>query len=157
MAGPAIDDEAEAETALAAYLARFEPGVAAAAGEAIKRLRARLPTANAMIYDNYNALVVGFVPNQRPSDAVLSIAVYPRKFNLCFLQGAELDDPEDVTKAWGKTVRHVAMTDPEELDRPAIAALIAQALATARAPMPTAGRGRLTVKSISAKQRPRRP
>jgi len=40
-----------------------------------------------MVYDNYNALVIGFGPNDRPSLAIFSIVLFPRWVTLCFLQG----------------------------------------------------------------------
>jgi len=45
-----------------------------------------------MVYDNYNALVIAFSPNERPSDAIFSIALYPHWVNLFFLHdGIDMD------------------------------------------------------------------
>jgi hypothetical protein len=49
------------------------------------------------------------------------------------------------------------MPGPETLEDPGVAALLASALAEAPQPMPESGAGHTIVKSISAKQRPRRP
>ena len=46
-----------------------------------------------MIYDNYNWLVIGFSPTDRPSDAIFSLVLPPGRVTLCFLQGAGLPDP----------------------------------------------------------------
>jgi len=48
-------------------------------------------------------------------------------------------------------------TAAKDLDTPPIRALISAALDRARAPINQKGRGRLVIKSISAKQRPRLP
>ena len=40
------------------------------------KLRKLLPGAIEMVYDNYNALVIGFSPTERPSDAVLSLVIF---------------------------------------------------------------------------------
>jgi hypothetical protein len=42
--------------------------VAAAARKAFASLRKRLPAADILVYDNYNALAIGFGPNERASD-----------------------------------------------------------------------------------------
>ena len=46
-----------------------------------------------MVYDNYNWLVIGFCPTERPSEAIFSIVMPPGRVTLCFLQGAGLSDP----------------------------------------------------------------
>ena len=37
-------------------------------------LRARMPTANELVYDNYNFFVIGYSASERPSDCIVSIA-----------------------------------------------------------------------------------
>ena len=71
------------------------------------------------MYDNYNALVVGFGPTERPSDALFSIVVYPRYVSLAFLTGATLTDPEGVLEGEGKKVRHVRLNEAGVIDSPA--------------------------------------
>jgi hypothetical protein len=143
------------EAALAGFLAKYDPDIAADALAAMERLRNRLPSADAMIYDNYNGLVMGFSPDERPSNAILSLLALPGHITLCFLQGAKLDDPEGLLKGGGTTVRHVRLKGPDDLDDPKIARLIDLALASAKAPLRDGRRGRMYVKSVSAKQRPR--
>jgi hypothetical protein len=50
---------------LAGFLAKFEPRVAASARAALSRLRKRLPGAIELVYDNYNALAIGFGPSDK--------------------------------------------------------------------------------------------
>ena len=144
------------EGALAGFLDKFDPDIAADARETMQRLRDRLPMADAMIYDNYNGLVMGFSPNERPSDAVLSVLAVAGHVTLCLLQGAKLDDPYGLLKGAGTTVRHLRLKGPDDLDDPKIADLIDVALTSAKVPMAEGRRGRMYVKSVSAKQRPRR-
>ncbi|MBI1405104.1 MAG: hypothetical protein GC145_03140 [Caulobacter sp.] len=151
------DDEIEAASALEGFAARYKPDIAAQFLDCVARLRARMPGANAMIYDNYQGLVVGFGPPTRVSDAVLSILALPRHYTLCFLQGARLPDPEGLLRGAGSRVRHIRLTGPDMLEEPAVAALIDSALEQARVAVPVAPPGRMRVKSISAKQRPWRP
>ncbi|GMV26305.1 MAG: hypothetical protein AMXMBFR58_23360 [Phycisphaerae bacterium] len=142
------------------FLAKFDPPVAAVGRAAVKRLRGLFPTANVVVYDNYNALVAGFVPGDRPSEAIVSIAVYPRYASLCFLQGSGLPDPHQRLKAFGKLVKFLRL-EPEtggvkRLDDPQIRDLLELAAASAKVPFASSGKGAFTIRSISAKQRPRR-
>jgi hypothetical protein len=53
--------------------------------------------------------------------------------------------------------RHIAIHSASQLDQPAVKALIAAALQRAIEPIDPAAPGQLVIRSISAKQRPRRP
>jgi hypothetical protein len=146
--------DASPEVQLEAFLAKYTPEIQDKARTAIARLRAWLPPAIEMVYDNYNALVVGFSPTEKVRDAVFSIALYPRWVTLFFLKGAGLPDPHQRLKGSGTTVRHVVLHDPATLDDPDVRELMTIALD--RGWTPGAER-RLVIKMISAKQRPRRP
>jgi hypothetical protein len=141
----------------AVFLAKFTPEIAARARAARTRMRKRLPGAIEMVYDNYNALVIGYGPSERASDAVFSLAIFPRSVALCFLKGAGLPDPAGLLQGGGSVARHIPLADAADLDTPGIGRLVGVALARAKPPMPGSGAGRLVIKSISAKQRPRRP
>jgi hypothetical protein len=54
-------------------------------------------------------------------------------------------------------VRHVPAITEASLDDPRLDALVETALGAAERPIDPAGEERLIIKSISAKQRPRRP
>ena len=146
-----------AEKQLVELMAKYEPEIAKIARAALGRLRKRLPGAVELVYDNYNALVIGFSPTERASDAIISLALYPRWVNLFFLDGAHLTDPHKVLKGDGKLVRSVKLEDAATVDRPEIAALIAQAVTFCDQEFAAQAPRRMIIKSISAKQRPRRP
>ena len=110
-----------------------------------------------MVYDNYNALVIGFGPTERASEAIFSIALYPRWVTLFFLNGKGLPDPQKLLKGSGARVRHIVLEDAAALDKPAVQALMRVALERSLAQFFNIRRRRLVIKSISAKQRPRRP
>jgi hypothetical protein len=139
------------------FIARYAPGVGGIAHGALARMRARLPGAVQLVYDNYNALAIGFGPTERASDIVLSIALYPRWVSLFFARGTLLRDPEKLLRGAGKTFRHIVLKDASDLDARAVRALISEALRQAGQRMGDATTGRLVIKSVSAKQRPRRP
>ena len=90
-------------------MSRYTPKIRAIARQALKKMRARLPGAVEMVYDNYNALVIAFGPTDRPSEAVFSIALYPRWVTLFFLRGSSLRDPKKILKGSGKIVRHIVL------------------------------------------------
>lgn len=143
---------------LEGFIAKYSPKVAAEARSALARTRQLVPGAVEFVYDNYNALVVGFGPSARASEAVISIAVFPRWVTLCFLQGGpQLPDPKGLLKGNGKIARHIVLDSAADLEKPAIRSLIKEALARAVVPIDRTRRGRLIIRSVSAKQRPRRP
>jgi hypothetical protein len=140
------------------FLDKFTPDIAAQARTALRKMRARLPGAIELVYDNYNALAIGFAPTERTSEAIFSIALYPRWVSLFFLlNGTRLRDPERVLAGTGNQARHIVLENPGLLDTPAVQDLIAQALELAAKPIDPTQPRQLIIKSISAKQRPRRP
>src|SRR5262245_27451978 len=70
-------------------------------------MRRRLPTANELVYDNYNFFVIGYSPTERPSDAVLSIAARANGVGLCFIHGAALRDPKGLLLGSGRQTRFI--------------------------------------------------
>jgi hypothetical protein len=150
------DDVAATEAQVEGFIARFTPEIAerVRAGRAV--LRERLPGANELVYDNYNALAIGYAPGLKTSGAILSLAVYPRNVLLYFLPGIGLPDPEGLLQGEGRQGRYVCLKRVGLLDAPAIRALIGAAFDQASTPLPADG-GRTIVKSIAARQRPRRP
>jgi hypothetical protein len=58
----------QARAQLAGFIAKFTPEVAAQARAILAKMRTRLPGAVELVYDNYNALAIGFGPNERASE-----------------------------------------------------------------------------------------
>jgi hypothetical protein len=142
---------------LATFLKKYDPAVAVVARGALARLRKRLPGAMELVYDNYNALAIGFGPSERASEVVLSIALYPRWVTLFFLHGARLADPKKLLKGGGARVRHIVLRAAADIGSKDIEALIRAALKLGLRPIDPHQRRQLIIKSVSAKQRPRRP
>ena len=143
------------ERQLAAFIRKFEPRHQRLIRSVRKALRKRLPGAYELVYDNYNFFVIGYGPTERPSDAILSVAAGAGGVSLCFLRGAELPDPGKVLLGSGRQTRFVRLPSARVLDRPEISRLMEAAVARSRTPLP-GGRGRLLIRSVSARQRPRR-
>ena len=138
------------------FIKKFGPETAKNAQAALKKVRALLPGAQQLVYDNYNALAIGFCGSEKTSEIALSIAVYPRWVSLFLVGGPKLKDPKKLLRGGGTTVRHIVLEPVTLLDSPDVKALVKQAVALAKAPIPRGGRGGIIIKSVSPKQRPRR-
>ena len=147
---------ANAERQLAAFIRKFSPVEQRLIRAVRKALRTRFPTANELVYDNYNFFVIGYSPTERPSDAIVSMAARANGVGLCFIHGAKLPDPNKILLGSGNQTRFIRIDSPEIFERPEVKALVAAAIAQAREPLAAAGRGKLIIRSVSAKQRPRR-
>jgi hypothetical protein len=139
------------------FLKKYQPAIIAQAKKALGKMRKLVPGAVEMVYDNYNALVIGFAPGDRPSEAVFSIVLYPRYIGLCFLHGKGLPDPAKRLQGSGSQVRWIRLESPGTLDEQEVQALINVALHQAKVPIDSKQKRRLVIRSISKKQRPRRP
>jgi hypothetical protein len=143
-------------TQVSAFIAKFDPAVATLIRSSRAVMRKRLPTALELVYDNYNFFVIGYSSTERASDCVVSLACGANGVSLSFYRGATLLDPDDVLLGSGNQNRFVRLESAKTLTSPAVERLIRAALAQATTPMPESGTTRTIVKSISAKQRPRR-
>lgn len=152
---------ARARADLDAFIARFTPAIAALIRSCLARMRARLPGATEFVYDNHYALVVGYGPTDRPSDALFSIAAYPDHVSVCFLQGAKLaragGDPDGLLQGHGNQVRHIRLAGAAALGTRGVRALIARSIARSPAPFDRSRPLLTIVKAVSAHPRPRRP
>jgi hypothetical protein len=154
--------QADAQAQLDSFLEKYAPDVVAFARRALAKMRKLVPGAVEMVYDNYNWLVIGFSPTERPSEAIFSLVLPPGRVTLCFLQGAGLPDPTKRLQGKGNVVRNIRLyntgePDDHVLDEPEVRSLINVALNRAKVPMSDKGRRKLIIKSVSAKQRSRRP
>lgn len=138
-------------------MGKYRSEIAAAVSACRAKLHALFPRGYELVYDNYNALVFGFAASERASEAVLSIAAYPRWITLFFLNGATLEDPSALLRGTGRQVRSIKLKSPRDIDTPQIRALIAQAMEPVAAALAKAPPLTTIVKSVSATQRPRRP
>jgi len=145
------------ERQLAGFLAKYSDEIACLAEALRLRMCKLFPTALELVYDNYNALAIGYSPSEKASEAIFSIALYPEWVSFFFLQARGLSDPDHLLKGGGTVSKHIVLSSPEDLNGSAIKDLMQQALETAKAPFPAKGEHRLVIKSVSAKQRPRRP
>lgn len=147
---------ADAEKRLKRFVDKFEPRHQILIRAVRRALRNRLPTAYELAYDNYNFFVIGYSTTERPSDAIVSMAAGANGVGLCFIRGASLPDPKKILLGSGNQTRFIRLESADVLARPEVEALVAAALAEAQTPLRAAGRGKLIIRSVSVKQRPRR-
>jgi hypothetical protein len=147
---------ADAEEQLKTFIDKFEPKNQALIRALRRTLRKRLPTANELVWDNYNFFVIGYSSTERPSDSIVSIAAGASGVGLAFYRGSTLPDPHKILLGSGSQNRFIRLESEEVLSRLEVDALIAAAVAQAKTPLAASGKGRLIIRSVSAKQRPRR-
>jgi hypothetical protein len=152
----AAPSSADGQRQLKSFIAKFEPKHQKLIRGVRKALRKRFPNDYELVYDNYNFFVIGYSPTERPSDTIVSMAAGANGVGLCFLHGAKLPDPKKILLGSGNQTRFIRLESVDVLSRPEMEALIAAAIARAKTPLPPRGRGRLIIRSVSAKQRPRR-
>jgi len=141
---------------LEAFIRRFAPEHRALIRAARTALRRRLRAAHELVYDNYNFFVIGYSSTVRPSDCVVAIAAAASGVGLALYRGATLPDPHQILLGSGRQNRFVRLDSAAAIRRPEVQALIDAAVSQARAPLPRRGKGRLIIRSVSAKQRPRK-
>jgi hypothetical protein len=138
-------------------IARYTPEIADALTACRRRLCARVPRGFELVYDNYNALAIGYAYADQASASLVSIAAYPRWVTLFFLYGRDLPDPLGLLQGDGARVRSIRLGAPDDLDRPAVCRLLDLALAPHAAAFAAAPPLRTVVKAVAARQRERRP
>jgi hypothetical protein len=159
--GVSVSRPANPEAQLEGFLDKYDARIAALGRKALALMRKRLPGAIEMIYDNYNALAVGFSHVDRVRATPFSIVLYPRWITLFFLHGAALPDPKGLLQGKGSIVRSIRIHDAKALAATLanedVDNLFTAGLLHVGWTLDPKAKGRIVIKSISAKQRPRRP
>src|SRR5215471_16093176 len=150
-AKPARKLSPDPEEQLDSFIAKFDPENQRLIRSLRKAMRKLLPTANELVYDNYNFFVIGYSPTERPSDTICSIAAAASGVGLSFYHGADLPDPHGILQGSGTQNRFVRLPSPATLDEPNVVALIKAAVKISK-PLAAAGKGKLIIRSISEKQ-----
>lgn len=93
------------------------------------------PTANELIYDNYNALAFGWSPTDRQGHIFCSVALYRpgKNMHFGFYWGSELTDPEKKLLGNGKQYRYILINDLDNFPKEYILKLVNEAYANSLA------------------------
>jgi hypothetical protein len=144
------------EKQLRSFIGKFAPKNQTLIRDVRKVLQKEFRSANELVYDNYNFFVIGYCSSERPSDCVFSIAASANGVSLCFMHGAKLPDPKKLLNGSGKQTRFLRIESVGTLKRPEVKELLKVSAVQAKTPIPETGKGKLIIRSISAKQRPRK-
>ncbi|MBK9731673.1 MAG: hypothetical protein IPO83_10390 [Chitinophagaceae bacterium] len=89
------------------------------------------PTANELIYDNYNALAFGWSPTDKVGHTFCSIAVgrTSRNIHFGFYWGNEIDDPEKLLIGNGKQYRYLLVKNEKDFPENYLKKLLKEAYA----------------------------
>jgi len=116
------------------------------------------PQANELIYDNYNAVAVGWSLTDKVSHNICSIAIYRSNQNVHFgfYWGNELSDPGKILLGEGNQYRYILVTDKKKFPKAYIKKLVNEAYANSLSKVKDQKQiihGQTIVKSISEKKR----
>jgi len=128
------------------------PEIAALTKGVLARMRRLLPGSDELVYDKKNSLVIGFCSADRASNVINSIATYRKWINLYFFEGDSLPDPEGLLQGTGTMVRSIRLTDPKQLDSPAVKALIAAAADCAEPPLDRKARRKIVLRQSTRRE-----
>jgi len=116
------------------------------------------PQSNELIYDNYNAIAVGWSPTDRVGHTFCSIAVGRTSNNVHFgfYWGSEISDPDKVLSGEGNQYRYILVPDKNKFPKVYIKKLVKEAYANSLAKVKDKKQimnGQTIVKSVSVKKR----
>jgi hypothetical protein len=130
-------------------IAKQTPAMVKLTRAVLAKLRPRFPGAVEMVYDKKRGMVVGFCPDERASNVINSIGVYSKWINLYFFEGDTLPDPEGLLQGTGSFVRNIRITSADDLDRPAVKVLMAEALKRADPKLNPKGKRKVLIRQRS--------
>ena len=118
----------------------------------------RCPEANELIYDNFNALSLGWSLTDKVGHNICSVVVYRanQSVQFGFYWGNELSDPEKILIGGGKQYRYILVTDKNKFPKAYISKLINESYANALSNVKDQKQiqhGQTILKSISEKKR----
>jgi len=116
------------------------------------------PQSNELIYDNYNAVAIGWSPTDRIGHIFCSIAVgrSSKNIHFGFYWGSELSDPDKILLGEGHQYRYVLVRNKETFPKTYIEKLVEEAFNNSLAKVKDKKQllnGQTIVKSVSEKKR----
>lgn len=114
------------------------------------------PDSNELVYDNHNALAIGYGLSDKAGDVFCSLAVYSKHVNFGFLRGTEITDPEKRLIGAGKWYRYITVTDTADFPKAYMKKLLLESAINAQARLKTGKqelKGKSITKAVAAKKR----
>jgi hypothetical protein len=118
---------AKTSTDVDGFLARYPPAVRDLAHQVRALLRSELPDANEIVYLSHSNII--FTLGRSMGEGIAYLAPFKGHVNLGLMYGASLPDPEKLLEGTGKNMRHIKVREAEQLQIPALRALIRAAAA----------------------------
>ena len=117
------------------------------------------PDSNELIYDNYNAVAVGWSPTDKVGHTFCSIAVGRSSHNVHFgfYWGSQIADSKKILLGGGNQYRYILVKSTDDLPKAYIKKLVKEAYANSLGKVKDKKQlmqGATITKSISAKKRP---
>jgi hypothetical protein len=107
-------------------LSEASPEVAALARRADGLIEEVMPDVVKVAWPKQNIIGYGVGP-KKMSEQYCYVALYKARLNLGFYYGADLPDPENLLEGSGKAMRHIKISELEQLENPAVRELITAA------------------------------
>ena len=85
------------------------------------------PDCNELIYDNYNAVALGWSPTEKAGDVFCSIAVYSNHINFGLNRGSEIPNSEKILNGTGSLYRKISIKDKSDFPKIKIKKLLKEA------------------------------
>jgi hypothetical protein len=116
------------------------------------------PMTNELIYDNYNALAIGWSPTDKVGHTFCSIAIgrTSKNVHFGFYWGSQISDPEKTLMGQGKQYRYILVKNKRDFPEAYIKKLLTEAFANSLAKVKDPKQimeGATITKSISAVKR----
>ena len=116
------------------------------------------PSANELIYDNYNALAFGWSPTDRVGHTFCSVAVgrSSKNIHFGFYWGSQISDPKKMLLGQGNQYRYILVKSKDSFPKTYLKKLIKEAYANSLRKVKDKEQlmqGATITKSISAKKR----
>ncbi len=142
---------------LAQFLSPYSPHIQALTMELRHFVTELVPSANELIWDNYNAVALAYSKSEQLKDAFCHIAVYGKYVNFGFNRGTELTTLDMPLSGTGKLIRHLRVTDMNQFPQAGITQLMWEAVGISEAMNPALldkqSIGKSMVMSIAEKKR----
>lgn len=133
----------------AALLSRLPPDIVALVKRCLPKLRRAFPGSIQLVYDYGNSIVVAFGMSERGYEAIVALAIDPRRVRLYF--DKSLPDPKGLLEGTGTKVRSVTVESASDLDHGDIHALIKAAIKHSGVKFPRTRTTRMVIKSKAKK------
>ena len=115
------------------------------------------PVSNELIYDNYNAVAIGWSPSDRVSETFCSIAIGSNKYvHFGFYWGSKISDPDKMLEGKGNQYRYIKVKNKSDFPIVYITNLMLDAYSYSLSIMKDKNqilKGATIVKSLSAKKK----